>query len=198
MDTLMNPSWTYKIAFIVCVLISVVGFVQMSSVWESREQRMVCSTDGDTPEILMNTTLNGGHSYIVEVTLYQSAPLRAAVNGTIRIYVNGSLVKSESASDLEVGDEDSDASASVTVGYRFQTDYEATLVVNGTMHAGDQWTVEVYRDLPFSIKIQFMIYMIMFGAPLVILCFLVLFYLMRYTLSPDLPSAVSPYEPVSV
>lgn len=146
-----------------------------------REQYVTYRESGSSPDISVSTSLDGGHSYLVYVTLTRSAKGSASVHGTVEVIVNGTTVHTMTLSATRSsGKPAKSVTAVASEGYELVLTHTSELVVRGNMTVGDSWEVKVYADIPqwlASLTTQAILF---FGATVVLLMGLGLPYVVKY------------------
>lgn len=145
------------IAGLVLVLVSIAGILYVLVEKEGYLKDQV--GDSDTA-INYSQILEGNHSYeiamgVFERTLYQNAVAEAE----FILYVDGVEMLNEHLYDFDLSESgDSNRAHAYDVVYYFLTPTEdVNVTIVGEMLNGDNWSIDVYQDVPPDIGMHFII-----------------------------------------
>ena len=143
--------------FLIGIVVIGVGFAGLAMVELEREQYSIYSDLGDTADFRTVQVLDPGHTYLITVGLedaysHTGAGYEAIVDGTVMIYLDGTLIRDVDLYDREWRDEDSNGvDAFDSLSYEFTPLSSTNITIVGSMEIGDTWTITIYQDLPADI-----------------------------------------------
>ena len=131
----------------VVLLLSVVLMILTGSL---RAAYIVDYDSGSRSDIDYSLTLEPNHEYEIIVTFYDRAGSefeRARIEGTVIFFIDGVEVDRAQLSDYR-DDEDEISSVSAFYYYTITPTTTVDLTVGGELVEGDEWWINVYRDVP--------------------------------------------------
>jgi hypothetical protein len=129
------------------LLVSIVLMILTGSL---RAAYIVDHESGSMSDIDYSYTLEPNHEYEIIVTFYDRAGSefeRARVEGTVIFYIDGVEVDRAQLADYR---DDEDEISSVSAFYYYMITPSATveLTISGELVDGDEWWINVFRDVP--------------------------------------------------
>ncbi len=147
-----------KIVSLVLALIGVVviggALMGLMVVGAEREQYRIYYDSDNTSHFTYTEILESDHEYQIVVTMhddyyYSAYGYEALVDGKVVIYIDGVVELNADLYDSEYRDEDSTgADATDSAYYEFTPTSSVNVTIAGVMTSGDDWTIEIYRDVP--------------------------------------------------